>query len=144
MMPAGRRPEHHSHRRPGTADRDGADQVVADIRGMLALAGDEPGDLETVFQTDSLSGKGVEALLEALVTRTERLPGDPKRGARRTREEVLDLVEREIAGRVRARLEADSRLASAVERIGARHTDPYSVAESLLADFGAPEADPHG
>ncbi len=125
------------------ADRDGADQVEADIRGMLALAGDEPGDLETVFQTDSLTGRGIEALLDALLERAERAPRDAERAAARTREEVLSLVEGEIARRVRTWLEDDARLTSAVERIGARQSDPYSAAESLLAGFAAVEADPH-
>jgi LAO/AO transport system kinase len=44
------------------SDRDGADQVVADIRGMLALAGGDPGGLEMVLQTSALSGSGMEAL----------------------------------------------------------------------------------
>jgi LAO/AO transport system kinase len=125
------------------ADRDGADRVEADIRGMLALAGNEPGDLEMVFRTDSLSGKGVDSLLDALEVRTECLPRDPERSFESTRDEVLALVEREIARSVRARLEADARLTAAVERIRAREIDPYSAAESLLASFSGLEADPH-
>ncbi|MGI9590661.1 MAG: methylmalonyl Co-A mutase-associated GTPase MeaB [Myxococcota bacterium] len=125
------------------ADRDGADQVVADIRGMLALAGDASEGLEMVFQTDSLSGKGIDELLEALVERLERLPSEPERHAKRAREEILDLVEREVTRRVRARLEADARLTSAVERIQTRRSDPYSAAESLLADFADLEAESH-
>jgi LAO/AO transport system kinase len=123
-------------------DRDGADQVEADIRGMLALAGDEPGDVETVFQTDSLSGRGVPDLLDALAARIERAC-DPERGLRRARDEVLGLVEGEIAQRVRTWIEDGERLGSCVERIRSRRSDPYSAAESLIADFDRVGADPH-
>ena len=125
------------------ADRDGADQVVADIRGMLALAGDDSEGLETVFRTDSLSGKGIDELLAALVERLERLPGESERHCRRAREEILDLVEREVTRRVRARVEADPRLSSAVEKIRSRRSDPYSAAESLLAGLAGLEAESH-
>ena len=65
------------------ADRDGAEQVMADIRGMLALSGDEPGDLERVFPTDSLSGSGVDTLLDALAARTGSLPSGGERAGER-------------------------------------------------------------
>jgi LAO/AO transport system kinase len=125
------------------ADRDGADQVVADIRGMLALAGDDPGDLEMVFETDALSGQGVGALIEALADRAGRLDGSPERATARAREEVLTLIEREMARRVRAHLAGDGRLAEAVERIRSRQSDPYTAAESLLADLASVEAESH-
>jgi LAO/AO transport system kinase len=113
------------------ADRDGADQVVADIRGMLALAGDDHGDLEMVFETDALSARGVDALIDALALRAERLEHSPDRATERAREEVVTLVEREMARRVRAHIAGDGRL------------DPYTAAESLLADFASLEAKPH-
>jgi len=125
------------------SDRDGADQVVADIRGMLALAGDDHGELETVFQTDALSGRGVDALIDALRTRAERLPRLADRALERAREEVLTLIEREIARRVRVRLAGDARLQEAVEQIQSRRSDPYTAAESLLADFAGVGGDAH-
>ena len=57
----------------------------------------------------------------------------------RAREEVLLLVEREIARRVRAGLAEDSRLKSAVEGVVTRRSDPYSAAEALLDLFGRME-----
>jgi LAO/AO transport system kinase len=125
------------------ADRDGADQVVADIRGMLALAGDDHGDLEMVFETDALSARGVDALIDALALRAERLEHSPDRATERAREEVVTLVEREMARRVRAHIAGDGRLAEAVESIRNRQSDPYTAAESLLADFASLEAKPH-
>ena len=50
-------------------------------------------------------------------------------------------VEREIARRVRQRLAGDGRLKEAVERVRSRGSDPYSAAESLLADLDGLEAE---
>jgi LAO/AO transport system kinase len=125
------------------ADRDGADQVVADIRGMLALAGDDSGGLEMVFRTNALTGDGIDTLLDALAARAERLPRSPDRALERHREEVLTLVEREIARRVRDRLTGDGRLEEVVEQIRCRQSDPYTAAESLLADIASVEAEAH-
>lgn len=47
------------------------------------------------------------------------------------REELLALVEREIAAMVRARWACDARLDEAVEHVRSGARDPYSVAEAL-------------
>jgi len=125
------------------ADREGADQVVADIRGMLALAGDDRGDLERVFSTNALTGQGLDALTDALSVRVEGLPLAPDRAGERVRDELLTLVERGIARRLRARLVGDGRLEAAVEQIRTRQSDPYTLAESLLADLASLEAESH-
>jgi LAO/AO transport system kinase len=121
------------------ADRDGADQVAADIGAMLALSGEDTTDREMVFPTNSLSGEGVEPLTEALLDRAARVEHAPERVSERAREEVLLLVEREIARRVRAGLAEDPRLESAVEGVVTRRSDPYSAAEALLGLFGRME-----
>jgi LAO/AO transport system kinase len=125
------------------ADRDGADRVEADIRGMLALSGDDPDGLERVFQTSAVSGAGVDALIDALSTRAARVPLSADRALERSREEVLVLMEREIARRVRVRLEGDGRLEEAVRNIRCGRSDPYSAAESLLADLASFEGGAH-
>lgn len=117
------------------ADRDGVDQVVADLRGMLALAGDDGGGPERVFRTVAVSGQGVDALIDALALRTERVTGTGDRAIDRTREEVLALLESEIARRVRARLARDARLEDAVAQVHARRSDPYTASESLLSNL---------
>jgi LAO/AO transport system kinase len=126
------------------ADRDGADQVVADIRAMLALSGDDGGDVEMVFETNALSGQGVDALIGALGQRMEHLERSTERAHARTREEVLTLVERELARRVRAHLSGDGRLEGGVESVLRRESDPYSVAESLLESLRGGGAEAEG
>lgn len=124
------------------ADRDGADQVVADIGAMLALAGDDAGD--KVFRTDSLSGAGVSALIDALLERAACVEHSLERVSERAREEVLLLVEREIARRVRSRLTGDGQLKAAVESVVGRRSDPYTAAEALLGALVVEEVDRRG
>ena len=118
------------------ADCEGAATVVSDIRGMLALAGSREGDLEMVFETSALSGRGVEALIDALLHRAKQRGSSASREAARTREEILSLVECELARRVQAHLADDMRLDGAVEQVREGKTDPYSAAESLLENLG--------
>ncbi len=116
------------------ADRDGADQVVADIRGMLALAGGD-GEPVSVFETCALSGAGIEELIDGLIERAERSERGGERANARAREELLMLIEGELARRVHALLGSDTRLDDAVERVCKGESDPYTAAESMLAVF---------
>lgn len=118
------------------ADRDGAAQVVSDIHAMLALTDDAQAGSVTVFETDALSGRGVEPLLDALEERVGRLASSATRAAERLREEVLLLCERELAHGLRERLAGDGRLETAVAHILDRRSDPYTAAEALLAEAG--------
>jgi LAO/AO transport system kinase len=124
------------------ADRDGAEQVVADIGAMLALAGENRAFHEMVYRTNSLSGDGVDALIDSLLGRVASVELSPARADERARDEILLLIEREVARRVRARLSDDARLAAAVKAVVTRQSDPYSAAESLLADLSGAEAGP--
>jgi LAO/AO transport system kinase len=118
------------------SDRDGADQVVADIGAMLALSGAEAVGREVIFRTNALTGDGVTVLIDALVDRAARVEPSQERVSQRAREEILLLIEREIARRVRGGLAQDARLKSAVESVVTRQSDPYTAAESLLDLFG--------
>jgi LAO/AO transport system kinase len=114
------------------ADREGAGELVADIRSMLALRGDRGGEEPPVFETCALTGEGVEALVAALLKRSGGGGLSEQRAEARVREEILTLIERELARRVRRRFGNDSRLDEAVERVQSGDEDPYSAAEAIL------------
>ena len=114
------------------ADREGADELVADIRSMLALTTDRSGEAPLVLQTCALSGEGVDALVAALAVRAARPDPSGERAAMRTREEILTLIERALARLVRRRFRSDSRLDEAVKRVQSGENDPYSAAEAIL------------
>jgi LAO/AO transport system kinase len=116
------------------ADRDGADELVADIRSMLALTGGEQ-DLEEppVLETCALSGEGVDELVAAFAERAGRSGSAEPRAETRIREEILTLTERELTRILRARFGADGRLDEAVKRVRRGESDPYSAAEAIVA-----------
>jgi LAO/AO transport system kinase len=114
------------------ADRDGADVLVADIRSMQALTADHGSETAPILETCALTDQGVEALVEALLA--PRAPAN-RGGARdevRVREEILTLLERDIAQLVRQRWDNDGRLDDAVGRVRCGESDPYSAAQALL------------
>jgi LAO/AO transport system kinase len=114
------------------ADREGANELVADILSMLALTGDQSGEAPPVLETCALSGEGVDALVAALLERADRACASGPRGETRIREEILTLIERELARVVRRRFGDDSRLDDAVKCVQDGESDPYSAAEGVL------------
>lgn len=121
------------------ADREGADELVADIRSMLALSGDRNGEAPPVLETCALSGEGVETLVAALVERADRAGSSGERTEARVREEILTLIERELARLVRRRFGSDSRLDEVVKSVQGGEIDPYSAAEAILESLALVE-----
>jgi LAO/AO transport system kinase len=113
-------------------DRDGADAVITDIRAMLALAADKRNETVPVIATCALTGQGIEPLVEALIAPAARAAEVMARHEARVREEILTLVEREIARVVRERWGTNAELDSTVERVCSGELDPYSAAQSVL------------
>jgi LAO/AO transport system kinase len=114
------------------ADREGAEELVADIRSMLALTGEPSDEAPPVLETCALSGEGVDALVAALLERAERASSSGPRSETRIREEILTLIERELARVVRRRFGDDSRLDDVIRCVQNGESDPYSAAETVL------------
>jgi LAO/AO transport system kinase len=117
------------------ADRDGADELVADIGSMLALTGAESAARPPVIETCALTGEGVKVLVAALAEFVSRPVPRDERAHERAREEILVLIERALARIVRERFKGDGRLDEAVKRVQCGESDPYSAAEALLGAF---------
>jgi len=117
------------------ADRDGADQVRRDLRGMLSLA-DRPADAwrPPVLPTVSMRGEGLDRVVEALdehrawLASTGRLEERRRRRARDEVEAIAVTALRERWGDVGGHADLD-RLAA---RVAAGETDPYAAADLLL------------
>ena len=122
------------------ADRPGADRTVAELKAMLQLGarGDwSPPILETVASED----KGVREVWEALRRHRAHLEasgGLVERRRRRVETEVLELVERDVRRRLRARLEVDGTVARLVGAAREGELDPHTAAQRIAeAEFGA-------
>ncbi|MFT4084257.1 MAG: methylmalonyl Co-A mutase-associated GTPase MeaB [Nocardioides sp.] len=115
------------------ADRDGADQVRRDLRGMLRLADRPAGSWQpAVLTAVAPSGTGIGELAEALerhrgwLTETGELA---RRLRRRAREEVEALA----TGMLRARWdERETGLGELADAVLAGELDPYAAARSLV------------
>jgi LAO/AO transport system kinase len=114
------------------ADREGADVLVTDIRSMQTLTADAGCATAPVLETCALTGQGVEALVDALLAPRARANRRGTRDDVRVREEILTLLEREIAQLVRQRGGDNGSLNDAVQRVCSGETDPYSAAQSIL------------
>ena len=112
------------------ADRDGADRVVADIEGMLALR-DAPAEAPhpEVIRTSAATGAGVDALAASVARFIDRNPHGPARARVRARARLEAIV----AGRVADAIGRTGGIDGLVDDIAARAVDPYAAADRLVA-----------
>ncbi len=114
------------------ADRDGADELAADINAMLELSTQADGAKPPVLKTSALKKQGIEALADFILRpRAENRHFERKN----IREEIMGLLEGDVSRRLRNSLENNQRMNDLVEKIARRETDPYSVMEELLNDL---------
>ena len=115
------------------ADREGADRVVADIRGMLALRDARPHlPQPEVVRTSAATGDGVEELAAAV----ERFVSDGGRGGERARSRARARLEAIVAERVAGAIAASGGIDAMVDAVAGRVIDPYAAAERLVRQVG--------
>jgi LAO/AO transport system kinase len=127
------------------ADLDGADRTVRELEEMRHLDDADTtsdGDRETdewhprIVETVATRGEGVDELLAAVDDHREHLvaSGELDRRARtRHAEEVRRLLREDVRDLLAEEVAARGGLADDVDRILARETDPYSVADEIVA-----------
>jgi LAO/AO transport system kinase len=124
------------------ADRPGADHVMADVEGLLALQSFAPGTWRPpVLRTEAVSGSGVAELLDAL--RGFREQSAAILEARR-RSRSAFRVREALAAVLMERLESSlgaGELDAMVEQVASRRLDPYHAAERLGSRLFPPEVD---
>jgi LAO/AO transport system kinase len=120
------------------ADRDGADEVRRDLRGMLRLAERADGAWRPpIVKTVAQNGDGVAEAAAEIDRHRSWLDESGNLAARRTRrardevEAIAVTALRERWGDVHARSELDALAA----RVVAGELDPYAAADELLAEF---------
>jgi LAO/AO transport system kinase len=117
------------------ADREGADRTVSSIEAMLSLHTYGEGAWRPpIVKTEATTGRGVDALLEA-IARFRAHTAPTRSGRRRARAEwrlrellgtrFLDYVERQVL--------AAGEFDRILERIAARDIDPYTAVDDIFA-----------
>src|SRR5438034_815017 len=119
------------------ADREGAGDVVRDLKGMLRmgpkLAWEPP-----IVKTSTVNGDGIDELWEAISGHRAHLEDTGQLEGKRRRR-VLEEVESMVALRLRARtagLLDQGAEAELADDLAARRIDPYRVAGILLEKVG--------
>ena len=142
------------------ADLDGADRTVKELREMVHMRDASPlsghhgagavdqdradtdaGGGETareppIVETVARTGDGVEEFLEVLADHSRWLDRTGQRetqARKRYAAEIRTLLREDGAALVEAELEARGGLDAYVDAVAARETDPYQVAEEVLA-----------
>jgi LAO/AO transport system kinase len=119
------------------ADRDGAGDVVRDLKGMLRMGPKlvwEP----PIVKTSTVSGDGVADLWGAVAAHRRHLESTGELAARRRRR-ILEEVESMVALRLRAKtagLLDDGEESKLAADLVARRLDPYRATEILLEKVG--------
>ncbi len=117
------------------ADRPQVQETIRDLRNMIALAAQGPGDWKPpIVTTVATTGDGIEELigqLDAHRVWLDRSGEGDRRRAVRAREEVAALVLGALRRKI-ARLPGDSALNALAGRVAEGQIDPYSAADELL------------
>jgi len=118
------------------ADRDGAHQVVRELRNMLALAERVGGDWKPpIVSTVAVKGEGLDDLVKAIDAHRAWLESDGRLADRR-RKRAADEIAAIALTALRERfgdLAHDQRLETLAARVVAGETDPYAAADELVA-----------
>lgn len=117
------------------SDRDGAHQVVRELRGMLALAERGPDDWRPpIVSTVAVKGEGVDDVVAAVAKHRAWLEDGGRLAGRRHRRAVEEISAIALTA-LRSRfgdLTGDQRLDALAGRVLAGDTDPYAAADELV------------
>ena len=114
------------------ADREGVNRTVAEIAMMLNICSGLSDKKIPILKTIATTGEGVPELTDALLYDLEAKDKKKDWTEERTKEEILNLLEKEIARYVRGKWEKEGKIDNTVKQIIARERDPYSVVEEML------------
>lgn len=118
------------------ADREGADQVVRDLRSMIRLAERAPGDWRQPIVTAVASrDEGIDDMLTQIDKHRGWLEESGELDRRRRRR-IRDEIEAIAMTALRERfgdLHGDTRLDTLAEKVLAGELDPYAAADDMIA-----------
>jgi LAO/AO transport system kinase len=117
------------------ADRDGANEAVRELEGMIRMGG-RPAWMPPVVKAVASSGEGIDELWDAIDAHRGHLEGNgglAAARARRLHEEVRTMVSERMKRRVGELLSLDAALTDDLEN---HRIDPYRAAELLAERLG--------
>ena len=118
------------------ADRPGANATVLQLREMRHLGPQAPGWDVPIVSTVASNGTGLPELWQAIQRHWEYLRTSGELDAKRSRRierEVMALVERALAARVRSTLGEHAALGALLQQAKDGTLDPHTAADAILA-----------
>lgn len=119
------------------ADREGADQVAIDIQSMLSMSSSDTMPHIPIIKTVATRGDGIRELTDKITAILESHERKRSRETEHLKEEILVLMEREIASSVRFRWEKNGDFDVLVQKVLDRESDPYSVVQEMIRPIQA-------
>ena len=119
-------------------DREGADKMERDLRMVLEMGRRRDGGWEPlIFKTEAILGKGISELVDGIYHHKralEQSQGLEKKLKERTKTTFLEILETEVMSHFIGKMEKEGEWDKIIDDLINRRTDPYSVAEKIMAD----------
>jgi LAO/AO transport system kinase len=119
-------------------EREGADKTERDLRMVLEMGRKrEDGWEPLILRTEAISGKGVFELLEGIYRHKQALEQNhvmERKLRERTRTTFIEILESEVMAHFIEKIEKEGEWEKIVDDLMNRRTDPYSVAERIMAE----------
>ena len=120
------------------SDLDGADKLVREINMMLDLDSFMTDWRPPITKVIASQNEGIEELLDTVKKHRTYIEGNGElknRRTKRTRDEMLDILNSGINNYVKKQIVDSGRLDDYVKKIRAHDTDPYTVVGGLLDEM---------
>lgn len=119
------------------ADRQGADQVVAELEAMLSLNPKDDKWQPPVLTTQAINNVGIEDLYQQITRHRTMLEGTGQLALQRRdqlRKELLRAIEQGVSERLSELMLKDQNLIELSEKVARGEVDPYSTARDILSN----------
>jgi LAO/AO transport system kinase len=116
-------------------DRDDADVIVSEISAMLDLSTEKGTEVPPVIKTSAFTKEGIDELLNLLSDFIKRKKRCPQLQKEHVRQEVISIIETEMANIVKERIAGNGYMEKELDLILSGKSDPYRAAEELINRF---------
>jgi LAO/AO transport system kinase len=119
-------------------DREGADKIERDLRMVLEMGRKrDDGWDPLIFKTEAILGKGIFELVYGIYRHKQALEKTKaleKKLRERTKTTFLEILESEVMAHFMEKIEKEGGWDKIIDDLIHRRTDPYSVAEKVMAE----------
>jgi LAO/AO transport system kinase len=119
------------------ADRQGADQVVAELEAMLSLNPKDGLWQVPVLTTQAINNTGIEELYQEIENHRLMLESTGQLSLQRQeqlKKELIQAIEQAVSEQLSRLMVKDHNLIELLEKVGKGELDPYSTARDILSN----------